>query len=90
MREVLFHKKVLVLVNVFYWMPDYENVLQEFIWQTKDIEPTYPRVNKFLNYWKDNVDAVINEVVLSTSTSSNSTYRYLEKGHEILGETNGR
>ena len=88
MNEVLLHKNVLVLVNVFYWMPDYENVLQEFIWQTKDIEPTYPRVNKFLNYWKDNVDAVINEVVLSTS--SNSNYRYLEKGNEILGETNGR
>ena len=88
MNEVLLHKNVLVLVYVFYWMPDYENVLQEFIWQTKDIEPTYPRVNKFLNYWKDNVDAVINEVVLSTS--SNSNYRYLEKGHEILGETNGR
>ena len=88
MSEVLLHKKVLVLVNIFYWMPDYKNVLQEFIWQTKDIDPTYPRVHKFLNYWKDNVDAVINEVIVSTS--STSTYRYVEKEHEILGETNGR
>ena len=88
MSEVLLHKKVLVLVNIFYWMPDYNNILQEFVWQTKDIEPTYPRVNNFLNYWKDNIDAVINEVILSTSSSS--TYRYIEKEHEILGETNGR
>ena len=23
-------------------MPDYKNVLQEFIWQTSDIKPEYP------------------------------------------------
>ena len=49
-------------MNVFYWMPDYQNVLQQFIWQTDDVRPEYPRVHKFLNYWHDNIDAVIEEI----------------------------
>ena len=52
-------KNTIVTVSVFYWMPDYQNVLQQFIWQTDDVRPEYPRVHKFLNYWHDNIDAVI-------------------------------
>ena len=55
-------KNSIVTVNVFYWMPDYQNVLQQFIWQTDDVRPEYPRVHKFLNYWHDNIDAVIEEI----------------------------
>jgi uncharacterized protein Usg len=55
-------KKTIVTVNVFYWMPEYSNIIQQFIWQTNDIKPEYPRVHKFLNYWHDNIDAVISEV----------------------------
>ena len=45
-------KNTIVTVNVFYWMPDYQHVLQQFIWQTDDVRPEYPRVHKFLNYWQ--------------------------------------
>ena len=55
-------KNTIVTVSVFYWMPDYQNVLQQFIWQTDDVRPEYPRVHKFLNYWHDNIEAVISEV----------------------------
>ena len=72
----MFPKQVIVLVNISYWLPDYSNIIQEFTWQTRDISPTYPRVHKFLYYWKDNIDAVINDVVLSTSTSH--TYRRVD------------
>jgi uncharacterized protein Usg len=43
-------------------MPDHTHILQEFIWQTADIRPEYPRVHRFLNYWHDNIEAVISEV----------------------------
>jgi|TARA_R110002020_G_scaffold92237_3_gene223441 uncharacterized protein Usg len=72
----MFSKQVIVLVNISYWMPDYSNIIQEFTWQTGDISPTYPKVHNFLYYWKDNIDAVINDVVLSTSTSH--TYRRVD------------
>ena len=55
-------KNTIVTVSVFYWMPDYQNILQQFIWQTDDVRPEYPRVHKFLNYWHDNFDAVIEEI----------------------------
>ena len=55
-------KNTIVTGRVFYWMPDYRHVLQEFIWQTDDIKPEYPRVHKFLNYWHDNIEAVIEEI----------------------------
>ena len=59
---MILRKKSLVTVDILYWMPDYRNVLQEFIWQTNDIVPEIPRVHKFLNFWNDNIDAVISEI----------------------------
>ena len=55
-------KNTIVTVNVLYWMPDHTHILQEFIWQTADVRPEYPRVHRFLNYWHDNIEAVISEV----------------------------
>tara|TARA_Y100000782_G_scaffold102348_1_gene118665 strand:- start:176 stop:391 length:216 start_codon:yes stop_codon:yes gene_type:complete len=51
-----------VTLNIFYWMPDYQNILQQFIWQTTDVRPEYPRVHRFLNYWHNNIEAVIEEI----------------------------
>ena len=55
-------RNTIVTLNVLYWMPDYTHILQEFIWQTSDVRPEYPRVHRFLNYWHDNIEAVISEV----------------------------
>ena len=65
--------KKLVPLNVLYWLPDYNNILQQFTWQTKDIVPEYPRVHKFLNYWHEEIDAVIAEVQIAHS--DNHEYR---------------
>ena len=55
---------VIVTVNVNYYNPDFTSIVQEFIWQTYDKNPKYPRVHKFLDYWKEHIDAVIQEVYL--------------------------
>ena len=55
-------RNTIVTINVLYWMPDYTHILQEFIWQTSDVRPEYPRVHRFLNYWHNNIEAVISEV----------------------------
>ena len=59
---MILRRKSIVTVDLLYWMPDYNNVLQEFVWQTSDIIPEYPRVHRFLNYWQENIEAVISEV----------------------------
>lgn len=58
-------RKELVLVGVWYYIPDYTHILQEFHWQTEDVLPDIPRVHQFLNYWKENIHATIKEVVVS-------------------------
>ena len=62
---LLSKRKVLVSVRVFYYRPDFRNLIQEFAWQTEDVVPKYPRVNRFLNYWKENIDAVIADIEMA-------------------------
>jgi uncharacterized protein Usg len=57
----------LVTVGVFYYLPEYSNIIQEFMWQTDDRVPELVRVHKFLNHWHTNIDAVISEVRISCS-----------------------
>ena len=73
----MFIRKRLVTLNILYWMPDYNNILQQFIWQTKDIVPEYPRVHKFLNFWHKEIDAVIAEVQIVDS--QDTTYRPIKE-----------
>ena len=55
-------RNTIVTLNGLYWRADYTHILQEFTWQTADVRPEYPRVHRFLNYWHDNIEAVISEV----------------------------
>ena len=68
---IIIKRKTLVTLNIFYWMPDYENILQQFVWQTIDVKPKYPRIYRFLDYWHNNIDAVMNEVVICDSERDN-------------------
>ena len=63
----IIREKILVTLNVYYWMPDYENILQQFVWQTMDIKPKYTRVHKFLDYWHNNIDAIVSEIQICES-----------------------
>ena len=67
---IVTRRKILVTLNVYYWMPDYENILQQLVWQTMDVKPKYPKVQKFLNYWHNNIDAIVNEIQICDSERS--------------------
>ena len=67
---MIIRRKSLVTVDILYWMPDYDNILQEFVWQTKDVVPEIPRVHKFLDYWHKNIDAVISEVKVADTVDN--------------------
>lgn len=56
----------LATAEVLYYMPDHPSLLQSFMWQTLDLAPSYPRLHKFLNYWRAEIDAVIHSVRLAT------------------------
>jgi uncharacterized protein Usg len=58
-----FEPKSIVTVQVLYFIPGY-SLLNEFLWQTLDTRPRYPRVHSFLDYWRREIDAVIKEVTI--------------------------
>ena len=42
----------LTTAELFYRMPDYQNVLNSFIWQEYDLAPDHPRLFKFIAFWQ--------------------------------------
>lgn len=73
------------MLGVIYYLPDYTNLVNEFYWQLEDVIPEIPRVHNFLNYWKNNIEAVIKEVKIDMYDGNGiSKYRYTE----FYGELN--
>jgi uncharacterized protein Usg len=57
----------LTTTQVLYYMPDSPSLLQEFVWQTLDLAPEYPRIHRFLDYWRREIDAVIHSVTVGSA-----------------------
>ena len=49
-------------VEIVYHMPDHPSLLQTFIWQYMDMAPDYPELNKFLDFWRKNLDGALHSV----------------------------
>ena len=64
MAEIIIKKWTVASVQVVYYIPDYLSIVNEFVWQTKDQLPDYPRIGKFLDYWDKNIDGPIKEVFI--------------------------
>ena len=60
----ILNKWTVATVQVIYYIPDYLHIVQEFMWQTEDQVPDYPRIEKFLDYWDKNIDGPIKEVFI--------------------------
>jgi uncharacterized protein Usg len=55
----------LTTAQIVYYMPDHPVLLQEFLWQTLDEAPDFPRICRFLDFWRCEIDAVIHSVRVS-------------------------
>lgn len=69
----------IVTLNIIYYMPDYHNLLQEFIWSCDDWVPELERTHKFLWHWKNNVDAVIKEIVMGINQRNFHSYTNVDE-----------
>jgi len=63
-EEQLYGRR-LTTAEIVYYMPDHPTLLQEFLWQTQDQAPDFPRIRRFLDYWRREIDAVIHSVSVS-------------------------
>jgi uncharacterized protein Usg len=58
---------VLLTAEVLYYMPDHPCLLQSFSWQTMDRAPEYPRLARFLDHWRREIEAVIHSIRVAHS-----------------------
>jgi uncharacterized protein Usg len=56
----------LTTARVLYYMPDCPALLQEFMWQTLDLAPEYPRIHRFLDFWRREIEAAIHSVTVAS------------------------
>ena len=54
----------LTTAEVLYYMPAHPVLLQSFLWQTLDVAPDFPRIHRFLDFWRREIDAVIHSVTV--------------------------
>ena len=57
----------LTTAEVLYYMPAHPLLLQSFLWQTLDQAPDFPRIHRFLEFWRREIDAVIHSVTVSSA-----------------------
>jgi len=60
---------------VIYFLPDYNSILQEFVFQQYDTLPEYPKLKKFIRFWRKNIEAEIHRVDFSSMFSE---YKFVE------------
>ena len=66
----------LTTAQIFYHLPDFEEILQEFIWQDYDLAPKFPHLHKFLDFWTNEIDGKLHSVyVAKHKIITNSDYR---------------
>ncbi|UUX51656.1 usg protein [Nisaea acidiphila] len=64
---VLFERRV-TTAEILYRMPDHPDLLQSFIWQTHDVIPKFPRLRRFLDHWRDHIEAPIHSIQISAGS----------------------
>ncbi|MFK7839788.1 MAG: Usg family protein [Bdellovibrionales bacterium] len=55
----------LITAQIYYHMPDFEEILQEFIWQEYDLAPKFPELSKFLDFWENKIDGKLHSVYVA-------------------------
>ena len=52
----------LTTAEFFYHMPDHRHVLNTFVWQDYDLAPDHPRLFKFIDFWRDEIEGALHSV----------------------------
>ena len=52
----------LTTAHILYRIPDFESVLQSYVWQVYDLAPDFPSMRRFLDFWESNLDGPLHSV----------------------------
>lgn len=57
----------LTTAEILYFLPDYKELLQTYIWQDYDIAPQFPVLTKFLQFWEREIEGRLHSVRLASA-----------------------
>jgi uncharacterized protein Usg len=52
----------LTTAQILYHLPDHPRLLQEFIWQEYDLFPNFPTLQKFLAFWRIEIEGALHSI----------------------------
>jgi uncharacterized protein Usg len=55
----------LTTANILYRRPDHPWLLQTYVWQSYDLCPMFPKLNKFLNFWLEKLEGPLHSVTVA-------------------------
>lgn len=55
----------LTTAEMYYRLPDFNNVLNSFVWQDYDLAPDYPKLFEFIEFWQDEIEGPLHSVRFS-------------------------
>ncbi len=74
----------LTTAEILYHMPDHPGVLQSFVWQKHDLAPKFPELNKFLDFWRREIDGPLHSVKVAVSALvADQDLRYYDHGFSL-------
>lgn len=69
----------LTTAEIIYRLPDHPALLQTFIWQKFDLAPDFPVLNKFLEFWRGNIEGKLHSVnIKQSSRTAPNRFRYFK------------
>ncbi|MEL7104629.1 MAG: usg protein [Pseudomonadota bacterium] len=60
--ELMLQGYGLTTAEIFYRIPDYQHVLNTFVWQEYDLAPDHPKLFEFIEFWQDTLDGPLHSV----------------------------
>ena len=66
----------LTTAEILYRLPDHPALLQSYIWQELDIAPQYPVLNKFLDFWRREIEGTLHSVRVASAPLGRSKGRH--------------
>ena len=55
----------LTTAKIFYHMPDHPKILQTYVWQQYDLQPEFPELRKFLDFWARKLEGMLHSVTVA-------------------------
>lgn len=63
--ELMLQGYGLTTAEIIYRMPDYQRVLNSYLWQEYDLAPDYPKLFEFIEFWQRDLDGPLHSVRFS-------------------------